>query len=121
MKSLAGLLSTDPEVTRIELGPLEPAHIEQLVVDALGEKPAHNTLTAVAAGARGNPLIALELARSASSLVDVRLSDAFEQLYGARLESLVGRSGSRRTRPGRRRRAACCRPRSWRRVHQTDA
>ena len=88
MQRLASLLSADPEVTRIELGPLDSAQIEQLVVDALGEQPARNVLTAVTAGARGNPLIALELARSASSLVDVRLSDAFEQLYGARLESI---------------------------------
>lgn len=88
--SLARQLNADPEVTRIELGPLEPAQIEELVADALGEQPARNTLTAVTAGARGNPLIALELARSASSLVDVRLSDSFEQLYGARVEALSG-------------------------------
>ena len=88
MQPLAGLLSADPEVTRVELGPLGSAEIEKLVVDALGAQPARNALTAVEAGARGNPLIALELARSASSLVDVRLSDPFEQLYGARLESL---------------------------------
>ncbi len=97
MQRLAGLLTTDPEVTRIELGPLESAQIEMLVVDALGEPPARNALTAVAVGAQGNPLIALELARSASSLVDVRLSDAFEQLYDARLASLSA-DGSRAVR-----------------------
>ncbi|MEX1345117.1 MAG: AAA family ATPase [Candidatus Limnocylindrales bacterium] len=90
MQPLAAQLNADPEVTRIELGPLEAAQVETLVADALGEQPARNTLTAVTAGAHGNPLIALELARSASSLVDVRLSDSFEQLYGARLQALSG-------------------------------
>jgi DNA-binding CsgD family transcriptional regulator len=88
MQALADKLTADPEVMRLELGGLEPAQIETLVVDALGERPARNVLTAVTAGARGNPLIALELARSASSLEGVRLSDTFDQLYGARVDAL---------------------------------
>ena len=88
MQALADRLTADPEVVRIELGALEADDLEQLVADALGERPAQNVLTAVTEGARGNPLIALELARSAGSLEGVRLSDPFDQLYGARVEAL---------------------------------
>ncbi len=94
MAALADQLTADPEVVRIELGPFGARNLEQLVVDALGERPAQNVLTAVTEGARGNPLIALELARSAGSLQGVRLSDPFDQLYGARVESLE-RDGAR--------------------------
>ena len=84
----------DPEVVRLELGPLENSDLERLIVDALGEGPAQNLLTAVTEGAHGNPLIAQELARSAGSLAGVRLSDPFDQLYGARVEAL-SRDGAR--------------------------
>ncbi len=59
-----------------------------------GSGPAQNLLTAVTEGAHGNPLIAQELARSAGSLEGVRLSDPFDQLYGARVEAL-SRDGAR--------------------------
>ena len=88
MAALAETLTADPEVVHIELGPLSSADIERLVVDALGERPAQNVLTAASEGARGNPLLALELARSAGVLEGVRLSDPFDQLYGARVEAL---------------------------------
>ena len=88
MQALADRITDDPEVVRIELGPLGAKEVEQLVSDALGERPAGNVLTAVTEGARGNPLLALELARSAGSLHGVRLSDPFDQLYGARVEAL---------------------------------
>ncbi len=88
MQPLADRLAADPEVVRIELGPLGSGEIEALVTDALGERPPGNVLTAVTEGARGNPLVALELARSAGSLQGVRLSDSFDQLYGARVEAL---------------------------------
>ncbi len=94
MASLADSLSADPEVVHIELGPLPAADVERLVTDALGERPAQNVLTAVSEGARGNPLLALELARSARALEGVRLSDPFDQLYGARVEAL-SRDGAR--------------------------
>ena len=89
MQALADRLAADPEVVRMQLGPMTPKEIEQLVTDALGEKPAGNALAAVIEGARGVPLLALELARSAGSLQGVRLSDPFDQLYGARVESLA--------------------------------
>ena len=94
MAALADSLSADPDVTHIELGPMPADDIERLVVHALGEQPAQNVLAAVGEGARGNPLIALELARSAGSLEGVRLSDPFDQLYGARVEAL-SRDGAR--------------------------
>ena len=93
MQPLADRLTEDPEVVRIELGPLGPSEIEALVTDALGERPPGNVLTAVTEGARGNPLVALELARSAGSLQGVRLSDPFDQLYGARVEALSRDAG----------------------------
>ena len=88
MAALAETLTADPEVVHIELGPLPSADVERLVAAALGERPAQNVLTAVCEGARGNPLLALELARSAGVLEGVRLSDPFDQLYGARVEAL---------------------------------
>ena len=94
MQALADRLIADPEVVRLELGPLGSGDLERLIVDALGERPAQNVLTAVTEGARGNPLIAQELARSAGSLEGVRLSDPFDQLYGARVEAL-SRDGAR--------------------------
>ena len=94
MAALAESLGADPEVVRMELGPLPAGDIERLVTESLGERPAHNVLTAVSEGARGNPLIALELARSAGALEGVRLSDPFDQLYGARVEAL-SRDGAR--------------------------
>ena len=39
MQALADRLTADPEVVRIELGPLGGRELEQLVVDALGERP----------------------------------------------------------------------------------
>ena len=97
MRELADQLDRDPEVQRLELGPLEPAEIEQLVADELGERPAASVLTAVAEGARGNPLIALRLADSVDVLEGVRLSDSFDQLCGARLEAMT-RDGARAVR-----------------------
>ncbi len=93
MQALADRLAEDEEVVRLRLGSLSAPEVERLVVDALGEKPPQNALTAVIEGARGNPLIALELARSARSLEGVRLSDAFDQLYGARVEALSREAG----------------------------
>ncbi|MFO7532866.1 MAG: AAA family ATPase [Candidatus Limnocylindrales bacterium] len=94
MAALADSLGADLDVSHIELGPMVAADIERLVIDAIGEQPAQNVLAAVIEGARGNPLIALELARSAGSLEGVRLSDPFDQLYGARVEAL-SRDGAR--------------------------
>ncbi len=94
MAALAGNLTADPEVVRLDLGRMAAADIERLVIEAVGERPAQNVLTAVSEGARGNPLIALELARSAGVLEGVRLSDPFDQLYGARVDAL-SRDGAR--------------------------
>jgi len=88
VQSLADRLADDPEVVRIVLGPLSAKELERLVVDAAGERPPGNIMTAVAEGARGNPLIALQLAQSAKTLEGVRLSDSFDQLCGAHLESM---------------------------------
>jgi len=94
MRDLADLLLRDADVERLDLGPLEPPEIEKLLADALGDKPSASVLTAVAEGARGNPLIALRLAESAGVLEGVRLSDTFDQLCGARLEAMP-RDGAR--------------------------
>jgi DNA-binding CsgD family transcriptional regulator/tetratricopeptide (TPR) repeat protein len=45
-------------------------------------------MPSIVEGARGNPLVALWLASSAEVLAGVRLSDPFDELCGARLESL---------------------------------
>ena len=87
LQALADRLLADPEVVRMELGPMDSTEIEQLVGMALGEASTRTAVVAATEGARGNPLIALELARGAS-LQGVRLSDPFDQLYGARLETL---------------------------------
>ncbi len=88
MRELADQLLRDPEVQRLELGPLGAAEIEQLVTETLGQRPPASVFTAVAEGARGNPLIALRLARSVDVLEGVRLSDTFDQLCGASLEAM---------------------------------
>jgi DNA-binding CsgD family transcriptional regulator len=94
VQALADRLADDPEVVRMELGPMAAAELEQVVADAAGDRPPANVVAAVAEGARGNPLIALQLAQSAETLEGVRLSDPFDQLCGARLEALP-RDGAR--------------------------
>ncbi|MFV2063863.1 MAG: AAA family ATPase, partial [Chloroflexota bacterium] len=88
VKHLADRLAHDPEVVGLELGPLSAAELEQLVVAESGERPPRSVMTAVAEGARGNPLIALQLVSGTETLEGVRLSDPFDQVCGARLEAL---------------------------------
>lgn len=88
VRALADGLAADPEVVRIELGPLPASLIERLVAEAALERPRASFMPAVVEGSRGNPLMALWLASSAEILEGVRLSDTFEQLCGARLEAM---------------------------------
>jgi DNA-binding CsgD family transcriptional regulator/tetratricopeptide (TPR) repeat protein len=88
-QDLADRLADDPEWVRVELGPLAAKELEQLVISSAGERPPGNVMSAVIAGARGNPLVALRLAESARVLEGVRLSDTFDQLCGARLEAMA--------------------------------
>lgn len=97
MRELADALLRDPEVVRLELGPLARDEIDRLLAEALGERPPASVLTAVAEGAHGNPLMALRLAENADLLEGVRLSDSFDQLCGARLEAM-SRDGARAVR-----------------------
>lgn len=85
---LADRLADDPEVVRMDLGPMSSKELEKLVIDAAEDRPPGNVVSAVVAGAKGNPLVALRLAESASILEGVRLSDSFDQLCGARLEAM---------------------------------
>jgi len=94
VRALTDRLAHDSDVMRIEVGPLPGKDLERLVVDATGERPPSNVMTAVSEGARGNPLIALQLAQSAETLEGVRLSDPFDQICGARLEAMP-RDGAR--------------------------
>ena len=94
MRELAEQLVREPDVQRLELAPLGSKVIEQLVADSLGERPPASVLTAIVEGARGNPLVALQLAHSVSVLEGVRLSDTFDQLCGAHLEAM-GRDAAR--------------------------
>ncbi len=88
VQGLADRLADDPEVVRVEVGPLSPGELEKLVSSAAGERPPANVMSAVIGVARGNPLVALRLAESAKLLEGVRLSDSFDQLIGARLEAM---------------------------------
>jgi DNA-binding CsgD family transcriptional regulator/tetratricopeptide (TPR) repeat protein len=88
VQALADRLADDPEVVGVELGPLSAKELERLVIDSSPERPPGNVISAVVAGARGNPLVALRLAESAETLEGVRLSDSFDQLCGARLEAM---------------------------------
>jgi predicted ATPase len=53
VQDLADRLTDDPEVVRIELGPLTSTELEKLVLEASGERPPGNVMSAVVAGARG--------------------------------------------------------------------
>ena len=88
MRELADRYGRDPDVVRIELEPMSAKDIESLVTQAQGKRPTASVMTAVSTGARGNPLVALRLAESADMLEGVRLSDSFDQLCGASLESM---------------------------------
>ena len=94
MRELAEQLVREPDVQRVELGPLGPEAIEGIVTEALGERPPASVLNAIVEGARGNALVALRLADSVSVLEGVRLSDTFDQLCGAHLEA-IGRDAAR--------------------------
>ncbi len=97
MRELAEQLVREPDVQRLELGPLENKAIGQLVTDALGERPSASVLTAIVEGARGNALVALSLAQGVRVLEGVRLSDTFDQLCSAHLEAM-GRDAARAVR-----------------------
>ena len=88
VRALADRLAEDPDVTPIELRPMAPGQIEQLVADAAPERDRTSLMSAIIEGARGNPLVALWLASSAETLEGVRLSDPFDELCGARLEAM---------------------------------
>ena len=88
VRELASWLADDPGVVHLALGPLAARDIEQLVADAPGDRTRANFMPSIVEGARGNPLVALWLASSAEVLAGVRLSDPFDELCGARLESL---------------------------------
>ncbi|HZW00913.1 MAG TPA: LuxR C-terminal-related transcriptional regulator, partial [Candidatus Deferrimicrobium sp.] len=88
VRELASWLADDPDVVHLALDPLAARDIEQLVADAPGDRTRANFMPSIVEGARGNPLVALWLASSAEVLAGVRLSDPFDELCGARLESL---------------------------------
>jgi DNA-binding CsgD family transcriptional regulator/tetratricopeptide (TPR) repeat protein len=88
MRALAAALRDDPEVVAIDLGPLSGPEVERLVEGDLGMRPTASVLSAIVAGARGEPLMALQLARAAVTLEGIPLSDPLDQLILARLEAL---------------------------------
>lgn len=90
MRTLAAALRDDPDTVRLEIGPLPVFDIERIVEAFRGERPPGSIMSAIAEGAQGNPLAALQLAEAATALEGIPLSDPFEQLTAGRLEALPG-------------------------------
>lgn len=88
VRAMADRLAADPDAVHLAPAPLTARQVEQLIAEAAPDRPRANLTPAVLEGSRGNPLLALWLASSAETLEGVRLSDPFDELVGARLESL---------------------------------
>jgi DNA-binding CsgD family transcriptional regulator/tetratricopeptide (TPR) repeat protein len=89
LRELARSLSEDPRVETLTVAPLEREDLTRLVESELGEAPSGSLMAAVMEGSRGNPLLAAQLVIATTTLEGLRLSDPFEQILGARLDSLT--------------------------------
>ena len=87
-RELAARLSGDPDIDRLALGPMRDREIEALAKAAASGRSDRTTIRAVVEGARGNPLVAHQLAVAADRVPGVGLSESFEELTGARLAAL---------------------------------
>jgi DNA-binding CsgD family transcriptional regulator/tetratricopeptide (TPR) repeat protein len=87
-RELARSLNEDPRVEMLTVAPLARDDLAHLVESEIGEAPSGSLVAAVMEGSRGNPLLAIQLIIAATTLEGLRLSDPFEQILGARLDSL---------------------------------
>ncbi len=88
-RELARSLTEDPRVEILTVPPLDGEDLTRLVEAELGEAPTGSLMAAVMEGSRGNPLLAAQLVIATTTLDGLRLSDPFEQILGARLDSLT--------------------------------
>ena len=101
-RELARSLEEDARVETMTIEPLGREDLTRLVAAELGEAPSGSMMAAVMEGSRGNPLLATQLVIATTTLEGLRLSDPFEQVLSARLDSLDAGRGSRRPAPCRR-------------------
>lgn len=88
-RELARSLNEDSRVEMLAVPPLQRNDLTRLVEAELGEAPSGSLMAAVMEGSRGNPLLAAQLVIATTTLDGLRLSDPFEQILGARLDSLT--------------------------------
>lgn len=85
---ISGLLAA-PDIALVDLPPFTDEGLTLLAERLSGERPSAHFVAALREGSGGNPLLASQLVAVHSALKGIRMSDPFEEVLGARLETLA--------------------------------